>query len=136
MGASVCASGSQVCSGKSGTLIANARKNAPKSRYSVRGGQNDRAARQQRLDLRDVKRRIPGDGREPVEPQDRHQHQDRAEHCVQHEFQRGIDAPPVSPDADQEIHRDQHHFPEQEEQEQVERNEDADHSGFENEQAR
>ena len=38
VGASVCASGSQVCSGKSGTLIANARKNAPKSRSSVCGG--------------------------------------------------------------------------------------------------
>ena len=40
----------------------------------------------------------------------------------------------MSPDADQEIHRDQHHFPEQEEQEQVQRNEHADHSGFQNQQ--
>src|SRR5206468_1695789 len=31
VGASTCASGSQVCSGKSGTLIANARKNAKKN---------------------------------------------------------------------------------------------------------
>ena len=38
VGASVCASGSQVCSGKSGTLIAKARKNAPKSRSSVVAG--------------------------------------------------------------------------------------------------
>ena len=71
-----------------------------------------------------------------VEPDDRHQHQDRAEHGVQNEFQRGVDAPLVAPDADQEIHRDQHHFPEQEEEEQVERDEDADHAGFQHQQAR
>ncbi len=37
VGASTCASGSQVCSGKSGTLIANARKNARKRSVSVLG---------------------------------------------------------------------------------------------------
>ena len=37
VGASTCASGSQVCSGKSGTLIANARKNARKRSISVLG---------------------------------------------------------------------------------------------------
>ena len=38
VGASVCASGSQVCSGKSGTLMAKARKNAPNISSSVRAG--------------------------------------------------------------------------------------------------
>ncbi len=131
----MCASGSHVCRGKSGTLIANARKNAPKSKYSVRRRQRDRAIGKQRLNLRDVKRWIAGDGGDPVEPQNRHEHQDRAEHRIQHELQRGINAAAVSPDADQEIHRDQHHFPEQKEQEQIERNENADHSGLKDQKA-
>ena len=35
VGASTCASGSQVCSGKSGTLMAKARKNAPNSHHAM-----------------------------------------------------------------------------------------------------
>ena len=38
VGASVCASGSQVCSGKSGTFTANATKNARKSQRAVSTG--------------------------------------------------------------------------------------------------
>ena len=58
-----------------------------------------------------------------VQPDNCHQHQNRAGHGVQNEFHRGVNAPLVSPDADQEVHGDQHHFPEQEEQKQIQRQE-------------
>ena len=96
--------------------------------------QHDRAVRKERLDLRNIEGRRAGLFGNPVKPQDSHEHQDRAEHRVQHEFQRGVNAAAVAPDANQEVHRDQHHFPEQKEQEQVERNKDADHSCFEHQQ--
>ena len=38
--------------------------------------------------------------------------------------------PRPAPDADQEVHRQQHHFPEHVEQEEVERQEDAEHARF------
>ena len=69
-----------------------------------------------------------------IEPQDRHQHQDRAEHGVQDEFHRGVNSAAMSPDADEEIHRNQRQFPEDEEQEKVERDEDADHGGLDDQQ--
>ncbi len=47
---------------------------------------------------------------------------------------RGVDAALVAPDADQEVHGDQRNFPEDEEQEQVERAEDADQPEFEQQQ--
>ena len=96
--------------------------------------QCDCAARKQRLDLRDVEGRVSGGRCDSIQPQNRHQHQNRAEHRVQNEFQRGVNSPFVAPDADQEIHRDQHHFPEQEKQEQIERDEDADDAGFKHQQ--
>jgi hypothetical protein len=68
------------------------------------------------------------------EPEDRYEHQNRSEHCVQNEFHGRVNAPFVAPHADDEIHRDEHHFPENEEEEQVERNEDADHARLEHEQ--
>ena len=67
---------------------------------------------------------------EIVEPQDGDQHQDGAEHRVQNEFHGGVDAAVVAPDADQEIHGDERQFPEDEEEEQVERDENADHGRF------
>src|SRR5690348_4080643 len=69
-----------------------------------------------------------------IQPQNRHQHQDRANHCVQNEFQRGVNFAPVSPDADEEVHRNEHHFPEHEKEEEVERAENANHAGLEHEQ--
>ena len=129
VGASVCASGSQVCSGKSGTLIANARKNAPKSSSSVSCGNWSWPDCDQAADVR----QIEGAGH-VVEPEDRDQHQDRAEHRVQNEFHGGVDAALVSPHADHEIHRDQRELPEDEEEEQIERDEDADHGRFDHQQ--
>src|SRR6185437_10257491 len=58
----------------------------------------------------------------------------RTEHGVQNKLQRGVDFPPVSPDADEEVHRNQHHFPEQEKEEKVQRAKNADHAGFEHQQ--
>jgi hypothetical protein len=55
------------------------------------------------------------------------QHQNAAESRVQHELQRRIDAPLASPDADDQKHRDQHRFPEHVEQEQVLRDQRAQH---------
>ena len=69
-----------------------------------------------------------------IEPQDGDQHQDRAEHRVQNEFHGGVDAALVAPHADHEIHGDQRQFPEDEEQEEVERNENADHGRLDHQQ--
>src|SRR5580704_13328132 len=71
---------------------------------------------------------------EIVKPQYRHQHQYGTEHGVENEFHGGVDAASVAPYADQEIHGDQRQFPENEEQEQIERHEHADHGGFNHQQ--
>ena len=60
-----------------------------------------------------------------VEPNDADEHQDRASHRVEDEFDGGVNAAVVAPDADEQVHRDEHHFPEEEEEEKVEREEDA-----------
>ena len=65
-----------------------------------------------------------------VQQQDRNQHQHAADQRVQKELDRRVFASRPAPDADQEVHRQQHHFPEHIEQEEVERQEDAQHAGF------
>ena len=65
-----------------------------------------------------------------AQPQDRQQHQDRARHGVQEELDRRIHAPRTAPHADQEVHRHQGEFPEDVEQEQVQRHEHTDHAHF------
>ena len=85
---------------------------------------------QLRLNIRHIER--PG---QVVEPQDRDQHQDRAEHGVQNKFHRGINPPVVPPDSDQEIHGDKRQFPEKEKEEQVERNKHADHGRLNDQQS-
>src|SRR5580658_3988576 len=75
-----------------------------------------------RQDIRQIKRSRLG-----VEPQDGDQHEDRAEHGVQNEFDGRVNAPAVAPHADHEIHGDQRELPEHEKEEKVERKEDADH---------
>ena len=66
-----------------------------------------------------------------VQHQDGDQHQHAAEQRVEEELDRRVFAPRAAPDADQEVHRQQHHFPEDVEQEEVERQEDAEHARFE-----
>ena len=52
-----------------------------------------------------------------IEHQDRDQHQHRAEQGVEEEFDRCVLFSRSSPDADEKIHRQEHHFPEDVEQE-------------------
>ena len=69
-----------------------------------------------------------------VQPQHRQQDQDRAQQGVEEELDRGVFAARTAPDADQEIHRQQHHFPEDVEQEEIQRHEHAHHAGVEHQQ--
>ena len=69
-----------------------------------------------------------------IEPEDADEHEDRAGHGVEHEFNGGVDAALVAPDADEQGHRDEHDFPEEEEEEKVEREENADDADFEHQQ--
>jgi hypothetical protein len=66
-----------------------------------------------------------------IKPQDADQHEDRSSHGVQNKFDGGVNAAVVAPDADQQVHGDEHHFPEEEEKEKVEGEEDADDANFE-----
>ena len=72
---------------------------------------------------------------EEVERQDAQQHEHRAEQRVEEELDCRIQPPPVPPDADQEVHRHQHDLPEDVEQEEIQRHEDAQHAGFQEQQA-
>ena len=65
------------------------------------------------------------------EAENREQHQHAAGHRVEDELDRGVDAPLVAPDADEEIHRHEHRVPEDVEEEEVERDEDAHHRALE-----
>jgi len=69
-----------------------------------------------------------------VERQDRHQHEERTDDRVEDELDRGVDPPRSAPDPDQQVHRDQHQLPEDVEEEDVERQEDAEHPRLQHEQ--
>ena len=114
MGASTCASGSQVCSGNSGTLMAKATKNARNSSICSPGVSASLPLPSIAEDARVVER-----AGAVVEVDDGGQHQHRAGHRVEEELHRRVDAPLVAPDADQEVHGHQRDFPEHVEQEQV-----------------
>ncbi len=68
-----------------------------------------------------------------INEDDPRQHEHRARHRVQKEFDGGVNAAVVTPDADQEVHRHQHHFPEHIEEEEIPCGEDSDESKFEQE---
>ena len=117
VGASTCASGSQVCTGHIGTLTAKAAKKAKNSSVCA-------CSRQRQL--------VPGQDVEAaarlvVQVDQRDQHQQRAEQRVQEELERRIDPARAAPDADDDVHRDQRGFEEHVEQQAVERAEHADH---------
>ncbi len=63
-----------------------------------------------------------------VEEQNAQQHEHGAQQRVQKELDGRIEFARAAPDADQQIHRHQHRFPENEEEEEIERHEDAHHS--------
>ena len=129
VGASTCASGSQVWNGNSGTLIANASANARKTHFS------NRAAQRQPVEVEQVEARAAVGARCAAhgQPDDGDEHQHAAGHRVEDELDRGVDAALVAPDPDEEVHRDQHRVPEHVEQEQVDRDEHAEHRGLERE---
>ena len=54
------------------------------------------------------------------EVQDRQEHEDAARHREEEELHRGVDAPRAAPDADDEVHRHEHDFPEDVEEREVE----------------
>src|SRR5580692_10391362 len=60
-----------------------------------------------------------------IEEQNTQQHQHRAGQCIQKEFDRRVKFARTAPDADQQVHRHQHGFPEDEEKEEIQRHEDA-----------
>jgi hypothetical protein len=87
VGASTCASGSHVCSGTIGTLIANDRPKAASRIACTSSG---------RLLRYEVGEGEGGDARRGVERHhevdQRGEHQDAAEGGVEHELERGVDA--------------------------------------------
>src|SRR5439155_26760156 len=68
-----------------------------------------------------------------VEIKEQHgqQHSYRAEQCVKEEFDGGIEFPMATTDSDQQVHRNQHRFPENKKQKEIQRHEHAQHSGLE-----
>src|SRR5678815_5550534 len=66
-----------------------------------------------------------------VKREDRQQHQHAAEQGIEKEFDRGIFTPGSAPDADEKIHRQQHHFPKNIKEEKVESAENAHHASIE-----
>ena len=69
-----------------------------------------------------------------VQGNDTEQHQDAAQEGIKEELDGGIQAPVAAPDPDQEVHGDQHDFPEDIEQDEIEGHEDTEHPGFEDKQ--
>ena len=67
-----------------------------------------------------------------VQEQDAQQHQHRAGQGVEKKFDGGVEFARAAPDADQQIHRHEHGFPEDEEEEEIERHENAEHAGLQN----
>src|SRR5229473_3465426 len=58
----------------------------------------------------------------------------RARHRVEDEFHGGVYAALVPPNADQQRHGNQHHFPEKEEEEEIQREKHADNADFQHQQ--
>src|SRR5581483_9166773 len=56
-------------------------------------------------------------GIEEVEPEDREQHEHRSGERVEEELDRGVELSRPAPDADDEVHRHEHDFPEEIEEE-------------------
>ena len=69
-----------------------------------------------------------------INRQDREQHQHRTSQRIEEEFDRRVQPPLAAPHADQEIHRHEHHFPENVEQHEIERHENAEHAGLQQQQ--
>ena len=70
-----------------------------------------------------------------IEPDDADQQENGAGQSVEEKFDRGVNLPWPAPNADKQIHRDKHRFPEDIEQHEIKSDKDADHGGFHDEQA-
>jgi hypothetical protein len=68
-----------------------------------------------------------------IEEQDAEQHQHRASQGVEEELDGGVEFARTSPDADEQVHRDKHGFPEDEEEKEVESHENAEHARLQDE---
>ena len=130
VGAWVWASGSHVCTGKSGTLTAKAMAKAKNSQRAGDGGE---------VGPFGDHREVEGDRPDPVVAGDEHggddadEHEGRAEHREQEELAGRVEAVVVAPAADEEVHRHEHDLEEDEEHEQVEAEERTEHAGLEHE---
>ncbi len=120
VGASTCASGSQVWTGHIGILTAKLAKKASHSQVCICGGKCTPFS----------KRRDVGGAGVPVHAHDREQHQHRADEGIEEEFEAGIDAPLAAPDADDQEHRDQAALEQHIEQHQIQGAEHPDHHGL------
>src|ERR1019366_472182 len=63
-----------------------------------------------------------------VQKQNAQQHQHRASQGVEEELNGGVELARAAPDPNQQVHGNQHRFPEDEEQEEIQRHEDAEHA--------
>src|ERR1700733_5951141 len=68
-----------------------------------------------------------------VNRKNREEHQHRAGQGVEEKLDRSIEAALAAPNADQEIHGNEHHFPENVKEDEVERHENAEHAGLQQE---
>jgi hypothetical protein len=68
-----------------------------------------------------------------IQRDDRNEHEYRSDHRVEDELDRRINPPLSSPYSDEEVHRNQHDFPKHIEEEEIERGENAEHAGLEQE---
>ena len=125
----VWASGSQVCTGNSGTLTANAMAKARKSQRPVRRRRSPGVLGDLDEVEGDAVRRRAACRNDRGDDADEHER--RAEHREQEELQRGVDAAAVAPAADEEVHRHEHDLEHHEEQEEVEGEEHAEAAGLE-----
>ena len=122
VGASTCASGSQVCTGHIGIFTANEAKKASHSHHCMSAGNLWVSSVGMSVVLR-----------VPVHRHHGEQHQHGAQQRVEEELEAGVDAPRAAPHADDQEHRDQAALEEQVEEDEVERAEDADHQRLQHE---
>jgi len=95
VGASTCASGSQVWRGNSGTLDGEGDEEGQKEQHLLEGGEGEAAARELIQD-----RRVAERAGAIVQINDGRQHQHRTGHGVEKEFHCGVNAPVMAPDTD------------------------------------
>ena len=69
-----------------------------------------------------------------VKVEDANEHECAACHCVEDKLDGGVNAPLSAPNADEKIHRNQHGFPEHEEEEQIQGAKHAEHPRLQGEQ--